>query len=411
MNAIDASFLRTLCSLRWLATAGQAATIVVATEVFGLPLPLGPLWAGVAALALFNLYAGLSSHWLRGEVGPATAFGHLLVDITILTWMVGWSGGLANPFGSLFVVLVALAAMALPPRWTIAVAAASVVGYAVSAVFGLPLPGGRLDPRSLHLGGMAASFLITTVVVLVFSTRLSGALRERERELSVLRDRFTRNEGIVALATHAASVAHELNTPLATMTLLVGDMAEQADDPVTREDLETLDDLLAQCREKVQALAAPADSRRRQPVSLAYVLQQWQLVRPTVQLDCNADAPLQRRVEPAIGHLLQVLLNNAADAGEAAQRPGIDLALHIEDGTLYGEVRDHGAGFDTSRPLLPGTTLFGSGKPHGMGVGLALSHATVERLRGDLWMRPAGDGPGTRVGFRLPLQDQEDSDD
>ena len=42
----------------------------------------------------------------------------------------------------------------------------------------------------------------------------------------------------------------------------------------------------------------------------------------------------------------------------------------------------------------------------GMGVGLALSHATIERLHGELWTRPA-DGQGARVGFRLPLHHTE----
>ena len=49
---------------------------------------------------------------------------------------------------------------------------------------------------------------------------------------------------------------------------------------------------------------------------------------------------------------------------------------------------------------LPGR-LFRSTKPHGMGVGLALSHATVERLGGELAMEPA-DGRGVRVRFSIP---------
>ena len=64
------------------------------------------------------------------------------------------------------------------------------------------------------------------VVVLVFSTRMAADLRARERELARLRERFTRNEGIVALATHAA-MAHELNTPLATMTLLADEISAE----------------------------------------------------------------------------------------------------------------------------------------------------------------------------------------
>jgi len=213
MTGTDAPFLRTLCSLRWLAVAGQAATILVATWVLGLELPQLPLWAGVAALTLFNLYAQLR---VQGpDTAPVTAFGHILVDVTVLTWMVGWSGGIANPFGSLFLILIALAALALPLRWTLAVAAACLIGYAVSGVFGLPLPSGYFTGAQMQQWGVVCNFLLSATVVLVFATRLAIALRQREHELALLRERFVRNEGIVALATHAASVAHELNTPLA----------------------------------------------------------------------------------------------------------------------------------------------------------------------------------------------------
>ncbi|CTP86494.1 ATP-binding protein [Xanthomonas graminis] len=400
MTSTDASFLRTLCSLRWLATAGQAATILVATWAMRLPLPQLPLWSGVAALALFNLYAQLRLRH-ADTAAPATAFGHILVDVTVLTWMVGWSGGIGNAFGSLFLVLIALAALALPLRWALAVALACVAGYAVSALFGLPLPRGPQQTLDLQRWGMAANFLLSTVVVLVFSTRLALSLRERERELALLRERFTRNEGIVALATHAASVAHELNTPLATMTLLTDDIVEQSAQPELREDLETLRELLVQCRERVLALAAPAQRPGGGTVALAHVLHQWQLVRPTVQLRRNDDAPLQLRLESAIGHLLQVLLNNAADAGERAGHPQVDLSVRVTGSELVGEVRDYGGGFDANQVALP-ATLFRSGKPDSMGVGLALSHATIERLGGELWTQPAPDH-GTRVGFRLPL--------
>ena len=100
-----------------------------------------------------------------------------------------------------------------------------------------------------------------------------------------------------------------------------------------------------------------------------------------------------------------VLLNNAADAGEKAV-PRVDLDLRIEGDDLIGEVRDYGHGFDARAAVLPGK-LFGSSKSEGMGVGLALSHATIERLDGEMWMRPAQ--AGSRVGFRLPLAPREET--
>ncbi len=390
------SFLRTLCSLRWLAIAGQAATVLVASGLLGLELPLLPLWSGVATLVAFNLYASLRVRRSHGEIAPGIAFAHLLVDIAVLSWMVGWSGGIHNPFGLMFLILIALAALALPRGWALAAALACLAGYAVSALLGKPLEGHH-NPYALILWAIATSFLISAMVVLYFSTRLAADLRSRERELAALRERFTRNEGIVALATHAAAMAHELNTPLATMTLLADEIAAEAHNEDLRADIALLRQLLALCRERIRNLAVPTE------VDLVRVVSQWRLVRPTIDLHRTGELPATLRVEPAIAHLLQALLNNAADAGEAEGNARVDLHLEYRDGALQGEVRDHGRGFDPDHSLLPATSLFHSGKPGGLGVGLALSHATVEQLGGEMTMT-AADGGGARIRFYLPLE-------
>ena len=405
-SSSPAPFLRTLCSLRWLATAGQASAIIVASSVLHMQLPLLPLWAGVCVLAMFNAIVQWRLPRRASEPTPATAFGHILVDITILTWMVGFSGGIANPFGSLFVILIALAALALPRTWSFAVAAAAVLGYLTSALAGIELPASSLSPTQLQRWGSAINFLLSSVVVLLFATRLASSLRTREAELAALRERFTRNEGIVALATHAASVAHELNTPLATLTLLIDDLAEQAPSQEWHEDLTTAQLLLGQCRQRVHELAAPAQQHSaRATITLEQVIWQWQLVRPTIDLHRNPDAPLQQHVEPAVAHLLMVLLNNAADASLQAGKQRVDLDLELAGQQLHGQVRDYGPGFDPRQAALPGK-LFHSSKSDGLGVGLALSHATIERLGGQLWMGQA-DGPGSSVSFTLPVNYEE----
>jgi two-component system sensor histidine kinase RegB len=161
-------------------------------------------------------------------------------------------------------------------------------------------------------------------------------------------------------------------------------------------------DLIAQCRDRVRALAAPAQGGRGgAPVDLEQVIDRWKLVRPAIELRRSGSVARGQAVDPAVGHLLQALLNNAADAGEQAGVPRVDLALHIRDGYLGGEIRDYGAGFGSVQPLLPGT-LFRTSKPAGLGIGLALSHATVERLGGELSMQATEEGPGIRVVFRLP---------
>lgn len=397
---LSPSFLRTLCNLRWVAIVGQAVTVLVALGPLGIDLPRWPLWGGIGALALFNVYATWRSH-RPGEETAAEAFAHMLVDVAVLSWLVAWSGGIGNPFSSMFLLLIAVSALALPLRWVIATGVACLLGYVLTAIFGRPLPHLHDDAFNVHLWGMGVNFVLSAAVVLYFSTRLVAALRLREQELARLRERFARNEGIVALATHAAAVAHELNTPLATMTLLTEDIREHAAEPEIREDAGTLRQLIDVCRDRVRALAASADMGVRQRVDLDDVVQRWQLIRPTVELQRTGALPPWLATDASTGHLLQALLNNAADASRQAGSQRVDLDLRCEDDELVGTVRDYGNGFHEALPFQS-EQLFRTSKPEGMGVGLALSHATIERLGGRMTMR-AVPPKGVQVQFRLPV--------
>lgn len=392
--------LRTLCTLRWVAIAGQVVAVWLAVGVLRLEFPLLPLAAGIAALAFFNLYATLRSQ----RATPASSreiVGHLLADILVLTWLVAWSGGIGNPFSSMFLIIIALAALVLPLRGLLFIAAACVVGYVVIAVWGHDLPHMHGDSFNLHLWGMAANFLLSAMVVLYFSSRLVAALRAHEHEVAMLRERYARNEGIVALATHAAAVAHELNTPLATMTLQLEEMEEVVTDPATTSNVQTMRLLVEVCRDRLRELVASADMGAGNLVNLERVIESWQLLRPAVQLLRQGER-LPVAVDPAIGHLLQALLNNAADASLQAGSDCVELKLVREGNQLSGEVRDYGNGFHAAVPFQP-EGLFHSTKADGMGMGLALSHATVERLGGQLGMR-AQPPRGVLVSFRLPIE-------
>jgi two-component system sensor histidine kinase RegB len=396
-------WLRLLSHLRWLAVVGQSATVLLVTAVLQVELPLAPIWSGIGALALFNVYAMQRARGAN-QAGDAEVFTHMLVDIAVLGWLVAWSGGIENPFSSLFLLPIALSILALHGRWIWATAVASVAGFALAALLAVPLPhvhGAFGDAFDLHKLGMLVTFAVSVAVVLIFFTRMASAWRQSEREVAALRERFARDEGIVALATHAASVAHELNTPLGTLTLMVEDMAADADGARGAE-LATLRALIDDCRDRVRELASPADRDGDAGLDLDRVIARWQLVRPTVDLRRSGSAQGLGRLDPAVGHLIQALLNNAADASSEAGQSRVDLHIEAAGQGMSASIRDYGSGLRITQPLLP-ATLFRTSKPDGMGIGLALSHATVERLGGTLSMQAANEGPGVVVSFRVPV--------
>lgn len=401
MMSDRSSLIATLATLRWFAVAGQLVTVACVAFLLAVPLPLWPMTVAIALLAGFNIYA-LRRARRNEDAPPWEVFIHIMVDMTVLAFLIGCSGGPANPFTSLFLLPIAFAALALPQRWIYATAALCGLAYLLVAMFGRPLPhvhGLAMDGFDLHLWGMAVNFVVSAAVFVYFLARMAAQRRERDAELARLRERFVRDEGILALATHAASVAHELNTPLATMLLLLdeldaGELPEALDD-----DIQLLHALAGTCRDRVRDLARAA--RLGEGIDPEQVVARWTLLRPAIVLERDAVLPAGMQVDAAIGHLLRALLDNAADAGEANGNARISLSLRCEAGCLVGEVRDHGKGLEPGRMLLPGT-LFGSDKPGGLGVGLALSQATIERLGGELTMQSA-EGGGTRVAFRVPM--------
>ena len=297
---------------------GQAATLLIVINVLHVPLAPVPLWFAVAALALFNLWASARARRVP-QPSSLEILGHLSVDVVNLTWLIVCTGGVMNPFGSLFLLPIALVAVAQPPLWVGLTATLCGLGYAVSTVFAKPLPhihGAFGDVLNLHLWGMAANFVISATVVLCFVTRLAQTLRRREQEIARLREQFARQEGIVALATHAASMAHELNTPLGTLTLLLENQLDTltVDDP-KRAETELMSSLVNACRDRVRELAEQASGEESAPDSLNLtldrVIDRWQILRPEIELSrtdrLNCDEP--RYLDPAVGHLLQVLLN------------------------------------------------------------------------------------------------------
>lgn len=402
-------FLSLLTDLRWLAVAGQPLAIVVAISGMDMPFAPPPLWAGVAVLILFNCWAQWRCN--RGLArSPFELALHLAVDLGVLTWQLYWSAGTANPFVSLYLVPIALVAVALPLRWVLSVGLSACAAYLMLALFAPGWPhmhGARALQLDLHLWGMAINFLLSALLFAVALRYLGIMLGERERELSRLRERAARNEGILALGAHAAALAHALNTPLGSMQLILDDLELAPADAAAQEDLRTLRQLAGECRARVQSLVTQAQTLEAKPLPagefFGEAIERWRLLRPTLQLRASGlDAvSVPIRPEPLLEHLLLALLNNAADASIEAGQDRIELALELQSDTLQLAVRDHGPGLESTaaRRLQ---ALFETTKPQGLGLGLALSHATVEHFGGSLALRPHAHG-GSVAEVRLPL--------
>jgi two-component system sensor histidine kinase RegB len=228
------------------------------------------------------------------------------------------------------------------------------------------------------------------------------------RQVRRIRERALRNEGILAIATQAASAAHEMNTPLSTMRTLLPELRhDHAGDAQLDEDLALLEDQVDRCRTSLREMVSLGKAQLSdipETTSLGVFvygcLERFRLLRPEadIQLDMDADPELVLRLQPGLNHALINLLNNAADASATRESEQVFLDVSVQDSWLELAVRDHGPGISDLDAL---TGLGITGKQSGLGLGLALAEATAERMDGELVA--INTEYGAEIHLRLPL--------
>ena len=397
------ALLGRLLAVRVSLIAGWAAGIVWLHWGLGVRMPLFPMASVLLLMALFSL----STAWrLRLDV-PATQMeflAHLLADLTAFAVLVFFSGGATNPFVSLMLVPIIIAAISLRPRWVWLLAAVAGGYYALLLFYYQSLA--IADPVAaygMHLGGMWFNFLISAALIAFFVTRMHAALRVRDQELSALREKQLRDERIVALGTQAALAAHELATPLATIQTTAHELAtEFANDPDIGADCALLEKQAQACKRILTQLAARAQDTPPAALPLdtwlAAVIERWQVLRPDARIAPELPADGRDFVPPdGLEQALQNVLNNAADVSPDA----VEFRAEMQADALVIDIADRGPGFTPAQKAQAGRVLFSGKQGRGWGMGLALTHATLERWGGSLTLTER-DGGGTRVRIRLP---------
>jgi two-component system sensor histidine kinase RegB len=237
---------------------------------------------------------------------------------------------------------------------------------------------------------------------------MQAGLRARDQELAALREIQLRDERIVALGTQAALAAHELATPLATIQTTAHELASEfANDPDIGADCRLLEQQARACKGILTQLAARAQDTppAAQPLEawLAALVERWQVLRPDARITSALPSDHRAFIPPdGLEQAIMNVLNNAADVSPDA----VDFSAMTDADALVIDIADRGPGFTVEQKAQAGRILF-SGKPgRGWGMGLALSHATLERLGGSLTLT-GREGGGARVRIRFPLSSPE----
>ena len=404
--------LRLLIQLRWLAVIGQIITISLVHSGMGIALPLMPMVSVVLGLVMTNVAYMMWLQLRPSTVTPGVLLGALLVDVLALTLQLYWSGGVNNPFIYLFLLQVILGTVLLRAQYAWAMVGITALCVLLLAFFYQPLPvalGSGLP--NLYTLGLLICFALTTILMVVFITQVVSNLRQRDSRLADMRQRASEEEHIVRMGLLATGAAHELGTPLATMSVILGDwqhMAQVRDDPDMLDDLNEMQEQLLRCKAIVNGVLLSAGETRAaglESTTLMRFMQQlvgrWRQHHEPEKFffthQVERDVPILS--DTALEQVICNLLDNAYEASPQE----VHMHMDIADDTLELVVRDLGHGFAESILAKLGKPYQSTkkGRP-GRGVGLFLVVNVVRSLGGTVQAGNRING-GAEVRIRIPL--------
>ena len=403
-----------LTFIRTLVLAAQAGSVGLAYWLQLLPLPWVQLAMTLGCSTLLCVFTAvrLRTSWPVTELEYAL---QLACDLVIHSALLYFSGGSTNPFVSYYLVPLTIAAVTLPWRYSVILSGIALALYTVMLTRFYPLETLPVARENLQIYGMWLSFALAAAVITFFAARMAEELRRQEELRAIRREEGLRDQQLLAVATQAAGAAHELGTPLATMSVLLKEMQQDHPDPMLQDDLKVLQDQVKLCKETLQQLVRAAEANRRLAVEMQDVtdwldeaLNRWHLMRPEASYRFHrlGQGTVPRMAPPPdLTQALLNLLNNAADA--CPENLKVTLDWDVENLTI--SIRDHGAGVPLAIAEQIGKPFFTT-KGKGFGLGLFLSKASVTRAGGSVKLYSHEEG-GTLTELRLPRVARGDQDE
>lgn len=383
--------LETLIRLRWLSVIGQTTAVLVVYLGLGFDLPIWSCLGAILLSAWLNVALRLGFATTQ-RLDPERAAWLLAFDVAELAVLLFLTGGVQNPFAVLFLAPVLLSATALPPRYTLILAGFAIACATVLVFVHFPLP---WDPdKPVHFDPVyRLGIWLAIVLGIGFIGAYAWQITEESRQLT---DALAAADLVLAREQHlsqldglAAAAAHELGTPLSTITVIAKELenAIPADAP-HGEDVRLLREQARRCREilgKLTQLSSGGAPFDLMPVSslMEEVAAPYRNFGVEIEIATSAadgTEPVGAR-NPAILYGLGNLMDNAVDFAEG--RVTITSAWNQQ--TIEVAVADDGPGFAPDiiarigEPYVTSRADADEEERTGLGLGFFIAKTLLER--------------------------------
>jgi PAS domain S-box-containing protein len=237
-----------------------------------------------------------------------------------------------------------------------------------------------------------------------------------QEELRASQDRLARAGQAASLAELSASIAHEVNQPLAALVANAHALKRwlSAAPPNFERAAATGNRIVrdanaaAEVVNRIRALFRQSVDSRTSVAMMDIVVEARDLLAEdalrrgaTIAVEAQPGMPPLRADRIQLQQVLVNLIRNGLEAAIASARPALQVRVFEVPGAVQVEVSDNGPGIDVPEKIFE---PFFTTKSSGMGMGLAICRSIVEAHGGRLWAEP-NPGGGARLSFTLPVSE------
>ncbi len=406
--------IQTLIRLRVLAIIGQSVTVLGVAYGLGFDVPVAACFALIALLAVFNVVLRIC-YTTTHRLEPATSTLILSLDTLQLAGLLYMTGGLDNPFSLLICVPVIIASASLPVRYVVIVGCVAVAAVTVIAFYHWPLPwqeGAVFELPPVLLVGSWIAIVSTSAFAAFYAYRVSAEGQELAQALAATEFALQREQHLSALDGLAAAAAHELGSPLATITIIAREMEKAlGGDERYGEDVHLLKSQSERCRDIIRRLTTLSSSGEAHLRNLPLTSLIEEVIAPhrefgvEIKVEHSFDdggEPVGRR-NAGIVHGLGNLVENAVDFASSVVR----IETRSDKTCVRVIIADDGPGFAPEvlarigDPYVTRRSRNANSSAGGMGLGLFIAKTLLERSGATLTFSNAAGG-GAQVTIAWP---------
>jgi two-component system sensor histidine kinase RegB len=407
--------LRTLVFVRWTVIAGQLFTVLLVAFGFGFQLQLSALLSIIALAVVVNLIGTISR---RGRpLSDRAVAVYLAFDILQLSALLYLTGGLMNPFAVLVLGPIAVAAAVLGRNYSLLLTVLAILCLAAlfASPYSLPWSGGA-SPRlpDLYQLGVWVALTLACGFIATYNWSVSGEARRISDALGETQLALAREQRLAALGTLAAAAAHELGTPLSTITVVAKELARDipADSPFA-EDVALIQSQCERCRSILAELSRKPEDTGESPFDKLPLVQLVEAAAaphriPGIRLEirtkvvADSEPPILRRT-PEIMHGLGNILQNAMQFATTA----VAVMAESDVDRIVVTVSDDGPGFSPGllgRVGEPYLSQREEERDEHLGLGIFIAQTLLERTGAEMSFENGREGalPGASIRIVWP---------